>query len=165
MSNNVKGGHLARGAGKSFEVLFELHCRQKMIACVRIPDGCRRINTPSGLKLIPVQSPFDFVICKNGKAACIDTKTVNSNRFSHSHIDQDQLSNLSDVSSQVAAGLLIWFRESDRICFFDTKELKSLVSRSSLSSDGGLYLGSIDEFDPGVIISTYSPEGLQGTLI
>jgi hypothetical protein len=164
MGNNQTGGKLAKDVGKTFELLFEAHTRQRGMGFVKIPDGAYRIKTPYGIKLVACKTPFDYFICKNGQAACLDVKTVESNRFSYSHCDRNQLESLDSMGSHVAAGYVIWFRTSDRVCFFSHIELNSLQRLSSLTDHGGLYLGSIDSFDPEKIISSYKPSSKQGVL-
>jgi penicillin-binding protein-related factor A (putative recombinase) len=165
MAKTSRGSHLAREAGKSFEALFEVHCRQKQMGFTKIPDGCYRIKTPYGIKLVACRTPFDYFICKNGRAAALDCKTINADSFSFSMLDKHQVEALYELGSHVASGYIIWFRISDKVCFFDSKILMGLVSRTALIPEDGLLLGSIDRFDPEKIIETYKPTGQQGSLI
>ena len=165
MGKNSSRGHLARQVGNSFEAIFEVHCRQSQMGFTKIPDGCRRIKTPYGIKLVPCRTPFDYFICKDGRAAAIDCKTIDSDTFSYSAIDRHQAGALYEISSHVAAGYVVWFRTINKICFFNGNILMALTQRNSLKPEDGLFLGSIDRFHPEMIIKTHTLTSQQGTLI
>jgi len=158
-------GKLSKQVGTTFEKVFEAHCSQRQIAFVKIPDGCRRVQTLAGLRLIPVKTPFDFFICKNGKSATLDCKTINGSNFTYSQCDQDQVTALSLTGEHIPSGYLIWFRETDRVVFFSVIMLRMLQRRTSLRDSDGMLLGNVDKFNPEIIFSLNVKPNTQGTLI
>lgn len=120
-----------------------LMCRREGIECVDFPNGCRRINTPKGLRLIPVEMPFDFLICRDGLSACVDTKTTQENTFIYSSIVPHQLRALSAVGNHIAAGYVVWFRTIDRVVFYDHLTLQRLRPNTSLKPENGVLLGTV----------------------
>lgn len=160
------GGHKAKGAGDAFETHFECTVRSKGCIIIKIPAGGRMVRVKpgkDGLKWIPKKAPFDYVMAKNNLSAFIDTKTTEGKAFKFSDIDQDQLRWLTYGGDAVAAGYVIWFREVDKVTFFNWAILKDLKPRESLKPDGGLLLGSIERYNPEAILSL-QPAKRQTTL-
>ena len=83
---NSARGKLARDSGQSFEYFVERKCQAQGFIFIKIPDGCKRIRQGARIKLIPVATPFDCVITKDGNAACLDLKTVQTKNFTYSLI-------------------------------------------------------------------------------
>ena len=165
MKNNVIGGHKAKSAGDSFEELFIQICNRERIVCVDFPNGCRRVNTPYGLKLFATTMPFDFMICRAGLAAAIDVKTTQGKSFTYSSIVPHQLKSLTEVGPHLPAGYVVWFREVDRIVFFDYLALQSLQPRQSLQPENGIFLGSIRDAKIERILTHETATAYQRTLI
>ncbi|CAK9250664.1 unnamed protein product [Sphagnum jensenii] len=159
-------GKLSKEVGTTFEKLFEVHCRQRQMAFIKIPDGCRRVSLGGlGVKLIPVKTPFDFFICKNGKSATVDCKTIDAALFKYSLCDQDQVNALTVTGEHIPSGYIIWFRETNRVVFFSVVLLRMLQQRTSLRDTDGLLLGDIDRFNPELILNLTVKPNTQGTLI
>jgi hypothetical protein len=165
MTVRQRAGKLAKDAGTTFEMLFEAHCNRHQIGFVKIPDGCRRVRTSWGVKLVPVRTPFDFVICKQGMAAALDCKTINKTRFSYTALDLHQLEALAKISAHIVSGYIIWYRESDRVCFYTIEELRALKIKTSLKDSEGLYLGRAEDLDPSLILNLRANHISQGVLI
>lgn len=161
----MSGGKLAKDAGKTFEKILELRCHQFGLGFKKIPDGCYRANFGGKVKLIPMKTPFDFIICKDGKAATLDCKTINSDRFAFSQIDESQLKHLSDMGEHLASGYLIWFRATDHVVFFSHKKLMQLTPGNSLTECDGFSLGLVDFFNPEHILDMVVKPELQGNLL
>ena len=142
MKNSLRG-HRAKSAGDTFEEIFQVICNRDGIICVDFPDGCTKVKTPYGLKLYPKNMPFDFMICRDGKSAAIDAKTVQGKTFEYSMITRHQLESLSEVGPHIPSGYVVWFREIDKVVFFDYLKLISVASRTSLKPEDGIMLGTI----------------------
>jgi len=144
-SKNLKKqiqGAQAQSVGKAWETHFKMQCNSQGVAFVQIPTGAKR--TPQGWKL--KKSPFDFIIAKDGEAACLDTKTVGSGNFPRSAINTNQMEKLLAISEGLAAGYLVWFRDTDNIVFFEAMQLVRLKKRESLKQTAGLLVGNINNY-------------------
>lgn len=158
-------GLLAKQVGNTFEELLELQCRQRGIGFKKLPDGCRRAYINGQLRLIPTRTPFDFILCKAGKAATVDAKTVQGQRFTFSQCDPKQVEALDDMGQHLPSGYVIWFRQSDRVVFFNHSILSSLRMRMALTDQEGLYLGQVDFFNPEKILNLPVKSQTQGSLL
>lgn len=148
MINKRASGLKAKKAGQAFEQIFHAVCNRYAIVCTEIPDGCFRVSTPKGLLLRPCTTPFDFLICKSGKAAAIDCKTLDEDSFSYSNLVEHQVQSLYDIGGHIPAGYVVWFRPCGNVVFFDHIKLRTLQPRASLKSSDGILLGPIKNFDP-----------------
>jgi penicillin-binding protein-related factor A (putative recombinase) len=93
-----------------------------------------------------VPTPFDFILTKNGQAACIDCKTIDSGNFSHSMLTQHQVDSLVNIfDSKIPAGYLVWFRDVDIMSFFTAEKLYHLYRRESLKPGDGIMCGNSKE--------------------
>lgn len=130
--------------GNSFESVFKNQALRQGWSVVRIPDGCLRINKN---KIIPIKSPFDFVIGKDGVSVFLDCKTVEGDSFSFSKINPNQLKHLLFLhESKLQAGYLIYFRKSNRVLFSRAIDLV-MVSKNESIKDSGIPLGCISDFN------------------
>lgn len=140
-------GRMAKQMGDTFEQIFEHACVRKSVAVSRVPNGCRRIGAK---KLIPIKSPFDWIITHN-TTAVLDTKTIEGDKFPHSKIDHHQVGELLPHELKGAhAGYVIWFRKSNRVMFIRASALATRirVSGSIKPTDADcLPLGSMNDFD------------------
>lgn len=148
--SRIKSGNKAKGFGDLFEAMLKTACNRFGVGCVRIPDGCV-MRRGKGGAIIPirVQTPFDYVIALDGRAAFIDCKTVESGNFTHSMIKAHQIASLSELESKKnVAGYVVWFRDVDKIMFFSAKELKAVKPKESIDLNAGIFLGSRSTFAP-----------------
>jgi len=144
------GGAKSQEIGATFESMVEIHCLQHRIACLKIPEACRKAKNKMGHWVIkPIKSPFDFIAAKDGQTVCFDAKTIDSKTFPRSQINFDQVEKLELIGQGTEAGYVIWFRPSDRVVFFDWRRLSSIVRGDSLKDDEGLYLGDGNSFNVG----------------
>ena len=145
--NNIYGGLKAKNNGDYFERILETKCMREQITFVKIPSGCKWVRTNVGVRPVPVKTPFDFVMCKDGKSVYFDAKCVSTNTFSHSKLKGHQIDKLFEIEQQnFIAGYIIHFKEENKIVFFTSSTLKNLKPRHSLNSECGLFLGSVESF-------------------
>lgn len=144
---NIYGGHKAKNNGDYFENLLSAKCVREKIAFIKIPSGCKWVRTRMGVKPIPMKTPFDFVVCKNGKSVFFDAKCVSTNTFSYSQIKSHQLDKLYEIEQQkFLSGYIIHFAKENKVVFFTSSTLKNILPRHSLNSEGGVQLGGIESF-------------------
>lgn len=144
---NIRRGHIAKDMGDLFENMLRTFSARQSITCTRIPSGCRTVSTRAGMPILKrVPTPFDFILTKNGLAACIDCKTIESGNFSHSMLTQHQVDSLVNIfDSKIPAGYLIWFRDVDVVTFFQADKLYHLKRRESLKHTDGIIVGTSQE--------------------
>lgn len=145
--NNIYGGHKAKNNGDRFELLLQKKCSQEKISFIKIPSGCKWVRTNSGVRPIPIKTPFDFIIAKNGKAVFFDAKSLSNSSLTYSKIKAHQIDKLVEMEEQnFLAGYVVCFEEEKVIVFFTSSTLKKLKPRHSIESGDGLILGSIENF-------------------
>lgn len=148
MNRKQYGGRKAKTSGDEFENLIQSVGAIKKIKVIKIPSGARYVKTKTGLALAKARSPFDFILLKNGKAAFIDAKSINAERFPKSLITHHQALTLKDCELQgFPSGYLIYFRPLNRVVFFASQTLLTLPAGKSLTTADGLLIGSIYEMD------------------
>ena len=139
MNQNQVRGAKAKASGKLFEEILSHHCRSNKIKFEQLPSGCRWI----GKTAIPVKTPFDFIMAKNGKVVLFDAKSLDSSTFSRSACKPHQIESLYGFElSGLTAGFIVWLREIDEIVFFRASLLNGLASRCSLKPCDGIPLGN-----------------------
>lgn len=151
-------GLRAKRNGQNFEMRFMAACNRYGVSATRIPDGCRRVGAR---QLIPVKSPFDFVLSYQGKSAMIDTKSY-SDKMPHSGINEDQVRSMLGHELQGSiAGYVIYLREEDVMVFTPASALLAkLKVRGSIGIDDpqSVRLGTPGEFKPRLIFSALAPQ-------
>jgi len=136
-------GWKAQKLGSQFEMFLEHACKFSRVDCVRIPDGCRKVRAGSGIRLLAVKTPFDYILAFKGRVAFLDTKSCGSDRFPYSRVEAHQLEALRKLGRHAIAGYLVYFSESKIICFFSWSRLLDLKPRQSLGiSDADLAQGA-----------------------
>lgn len=151
----MRKGYKAKKIGEYFENLIIFFTESQRIAVIKIPQGCRLVKNKFG-KLIPllVKSPFDFFIVKNKKAACFDTKTIESGNFSYSEIKQHQVSELLNIELQgISSGYLIYYRDKNAIYFYKASEIKKIKPRESLNKENGILVGDNQQINFDLILN------------
>jgi len=97
------------------------------------------------------RKPFDWIISKNGKAAFIDTKTINNKAFPNSFIDVNQVTEfLKHAKERIEAGYVINLRTINQLIFVPATTLSLCVqSRGSINQDthGVITLGTNETMD------------------
>lgn len=140
--NKRRGGYKSKSAGDYFENLLSFFSKSQRIKALKIPSGMRIVKMQGRLVQIPVQTPFDFVLFKNGRVCCIDCKTIESGNFNYSMIKRHQATELLEIEQQgVSAGYLIYYRDKNRVVFFRAKQLLDIVPGSSLKEENGILIG------------------------
>lgn len=139
----VRGGIEAKAYGQLFERIFQKTCRLCGAAVTRIPDGCRRVTAQ---RLVPVRSPFDWIVTLRGRTALIDTKTTQGDVLTASSLVSHQIQELSNHErSGAITGYVVWFRNLHRTVFYPAAILLTLLdSGGSIPADhpGSIDLGS-----------------------
>jgi len=142
-----KAGIKAKNFGQAFENILLNKASYENLSLIKIPDGCRRVNTPKGLRLIPVNTPFDFVLMQCGYAITFDAKTVDQFTFWYSLIDRKQLFSLNNCAkNSLRSGYLIWFRKPDLISFIHAHHLSKVKTGQSVTPEDGIILGTRNNF-------------------
>jgi penicillin-binding protein-related factor A (putative recombinase) len=157
MTVNIKNkirGSLAKAVGDRFEAMMSNSCYRSKVVCTRIPNGAVMRYVKGKVIPVAVTSPFDFLLTYQGLTACVDCKTIDSGNFSYSSLTQHQVNSLMRIfESGVAAGYVVWFRESDNVVFFEAPKLRALRPRESLKESDGLSLGKFENFNSKLIFS------------
>ncbi len=134
-----------RVIGLQWENRFSWACRERRVTAFKIPLGARQL---SATKLVRVQTPFDWILCKNGLTALIDTKTCSGKTFTRSRVTPHQMLALKEAHEQkIIAGYIVHFTELDLVVFFDGAQLERCFNGQSLYPSDGLTLGGHDTFD------------------
>jgi len=156
----IKSGYLARQNGELFEQAIMNQARHQRWHVVKIPMGARMIG---GFKMVRVQTPFDFIMYKNGKCISLDAKSTKGLRFNASSLTPHQIQNLSQIEDQgFPAGYLVNFSELNVVIFYSAKQLMNMTKRSSLLPIQGVEIGSTMRMDFMKIISYYQSLDEQG---
>jgi len=129
-------GRRSQVNGEAFENLFRSALLWRGVQVIRFPSGAKWTRG----KLLPVPTPFDWILVDSyGSVALIDTKTTAGDRFGFAQVVPHQLRDLFEAHTRGAiAGYVIWFRESDRVAFFDAGQLHALKPRQSLGPDDAM---------------------------
>lgn len=151
-SSKQRQGYDARRNGQVFEEMVRHRATRIDATLIKIPDGCRRVQGPKGLRLLPVTTPFDFVLMHRGYCITMDAKTTDNATFTYSQLDRQQLQSLY-VCDQNAlrSGYLIWFRKPDLVSFLDIKILKGVKPKTSVDAHDGIVLGKGSGFDLSIL--------------
>ena len=139
-------GALAKRKGQNFEAYLNHAAHIQKFFPIRIPDGCKMTIGRQGLKLIRVQTPFDFILIGQQQSIFLDTKTTEANTFPYSQIKWHQLQNLLEASKAGPSGYLIHFETLKQVVFFHAQTLQSVKKQTSLTPKDGVILGTIYDF-------------------
>lgn len=146
--NNILGGQKAKSNGDRFELLLQKRCAQEKISFIKIPSGCRFARGSFGVQPIPIKTPFDFIIAKDGKAVFFDAKCLSNSSLTYSKIKPHQLEKLFEMEQQsFLSGYIVYFVEENKVSFFTSSTLKKLPPRHSLEYSDGVILGNIENFN------------------
>lgn len=130
--------------GTQFENILELQCKIQSTLFIKIPLGCRRIGQN---KIIPVKTPFDYVLIYEGQSVFLDCKSCDTNTFTYSQITRHQIDYLKKVwDHKCRSGYLVNFRKLNYIIFFDADKLSKLGPGDGLKPQDGQYLGGEECF-------------------
>lgn len=130
-------------AGEEFELAVQLMANREDWNILKIPSGCRFL---SRVKIIPVKSPFDFILAKPNRIIFFDAKSIGDGTFGFSKINQNQLSKLSLLDCVAPAGYVVNFTKHNQVVFFAVKDLREVRFRSSLKPMDGVLLGTSRDF-------------------
>lgn len=147
-------GAKSQAEGLGFEEEFKAFCNRQGFAWIKIPTGAKiygsdRFGKP---KYALTRSPFDFAIAGRLNdslvAAYLDCKSINSDSFSSSLIDWDQVNDLEPFDRVGhPAGYLIYFRSVQKIVFIRAQKIIDIGTRESLKPIHGIDLGNLHTFN------------------
>ena len=130
-------------SGDQFEAQIGFMASRQGLKCKKIPEGCKRL--PGG-RIIPIKSPFDFILQSETMTFFIDAKSTINDRFNYSQIDQSQVFSLEYLKNNHSlCGYIINLNET--VYFFSVDVLKSCKPGTSLSREDGTYLGTKTSFN------------------
>ena len=128
--------------GDQFESMVKFFANRDGFGFKKIPEGCKRL--PGG-KIIPIKSPFDFIISMSNKILFADAKSIDSGNFAYSMLDRHQLISLNDLKSKASlCGYVI--NLCGEVYFFEIDCLLQLQPKSSLLKENGIFLGIFKDF-------------------
>lgn len=154
-----RAGRNARAEGVRFENALAFRVKMSGAALVKLPTGARVVGPR---KLIPVKTPFDFVLARQGIAAFIDTKSTSEGTFKHDRITPHQLTALVELESQgFKAGYIVWFRKPNVVVFYSASLLLALRRGSGLRVENGISLGPVERIDLSQVLAAQNA-GLAG---
>jgi Recombination protein U len=140
-----------RKSGADFERFLEMNCRMSQALFIKIPLGCRRLGRN---RLIPIISPFDYILVKHGVSAFIDCKTYDKESIAHSDLTTHQVNTLSQVQESGAiAGYLVWHRPINQVVFYEAKKLFELRPRQSLGIMEGKSIGPCEKINLDLLLN------------
>ncbi len=144
-----RGKASSKEIGNGFEATFKQMAQMRGWAVVRIPDGCKHVG---GGALIPVKSPFDYVLARDGDAIFLDCKQTASATFSHSEIAEHQMNELLSLECEGhRSGYMIFFSKSCQMVFFDATTLFNCRVDMGLKPEQGILLGNLFTFNLDVL--------------
>jgi penicillin-binding protein-related factor A (putative recombinase) len=109
----------------------------------KIPMGAKQITST---RMIRVETPFDWILIKNGKVAFLDTKRLKDGNLTPSKITKHQYQALLDChQAGTKAGYIVWFEDKDQMTFFSAPMLDNIVKK--YKKEDGLVLGKLRSFD------------------
>lgn len=139
------------GEGKLFEKQLLDQAWAEGFTIVRMPTGARAVGSTMGKpRLIPVKTPFDFVLVRRGQCIFVDAKSNAQGTFNQTKITHHQAVALRSLqNSGVRAGYIINFRKHDAVVFFDASVLVDVMTdvlKKSLRVQDGHLLGTSRKF-------------------
>lgn len=151
-----RGGFRPQAEGKAFEATFESIAQLSGLRVISVPEAGRWIG-PGAFKPIPGMCDF-ILINQEGKAAFVDTKSVDDIVFKYSLVDANQLKQLKSVGDLCPAGYVVCFRPIGRVIFFPWHMLERIQPRESIIHELGFDLGPLGFFRPDKIFACKGPE-------
>ncbi len=141
-----QGSFRARAEGSGFEGAFKTRAQLEGLRCLKLPECGKWIG--NGM-FKPIPGLCDFMLLDSaGRAAFVDTKSVDSVTFPYSAINQDQVSFFESVGDLCTAGYVIFFRPSHRIIMVPWTKLKTIGPKESIILQDGYSLGDELNFSP-----------------
>lgn len=135
-------------AWKTFEQRLIDVARSQGFVVLQIPTGCRVQARGGRPRLIPVKTPFDFVLGSRGVASFFDAKNCADTNFQYSQITPHQLNELMRLELEgFRAGYVVHFKKTGRVRFFAAQELARLLPGESLSESEGEDFGIYPDID------------------
>lgn len=139
--SKIMAGKRSKHEGDLFEMQLKMQSKAHGWKVIQIPMGAKMLNAH---KLIRVQTPFDFVFVKRGKALFADAKSFQKPTISFSDLTHHQIENLFHVEQHgFKAGYIVNFRKLDQIRFYPASMLLELKQRSSYGHEDGFLMGSV----------------------
>lgn len=139
-------GFKSHAEGKGFEAVFKTRAQLEGLRCLKVPEAGRWMGR--GL-FKPIPGWCDYVLLDSaGRAAWVDTKSIEDTRYRYSLINQDQLKFLTGVGDVCPAGYVIFFRPAHAIVFISWQKLMTIGPEEGLCPQDGVHLGSELDFSP-----------------
>ncbi len=140
----VNSGPQNKRTGSSFEDVF---FRQAQLQGFLILQNHQEARFTYNGRLQPIKGELDFKMIKNGVTGFFDCKSFASDKFSFSAIEEHQAERSKLYNEwNVPSGFIVYFRQSNAVCFFSGTVINKKGPGSSFSQSDGLLLGSIFEF-------------------
>lgn len=98
-----------------------------------------------------MKTPFDFILCKDNKAAFIDTKTTIGKSFRINDpklFEPHQISIMKQANEKgIAAGFAILFRLTETVCFIEASDLEQMkyAGKKSIGPNDCQVMGRLGE--------------------
>ncbi len=159
--NRLRGRN-NQAIGKGFEKIFIKQAHLNGLLCINHPIGCFTTRTKV---IIRTRSDLDFeIIEKPGLLAKVDTKCFDKDYFTLSEIDGRQLElSIRYMQWGIESGFVVWFRPSGQVSYFSASIILHNGPRFRFTSEVGLSLGIISNFDLKLITAKakrYQPSDL-----
>lgn len=131
--------------GLQFEKIFERLCGLQGFLARKIPLSARIIGNG---RILPIKSELDYIILHpDYPTAFLDTKTFAGRSFAFSQINPHQIKLAYQYCNWGSiAGLIVWFRESNRVIYFSGEHIQETGAGHSFTDDQGIMLGSVPTF-------------------
>ena len=159
MRNYSAEGRKKYREGMQFETLFDQACFRSGINSVPMPLGARRV----GKTLVQIKTPFDRILVRpEGEIIFVDCKSYGTgSAMAKSSLTDHQVSALHRLWEMgCASGYVVWFREIDRVVFFDAVKLMNCSDTGkSLKAEQGLYIGPFETMKPSIIFNAHFQAG------
>ncbi len=144
-------GRRAQQEGKGFEEVMKLACNHQQIRWHKMGVSGNWVKMYGRLQFRPdknTSGTLDFALIdsETGKAAFVDCKSIDSDRFAFNMIDKDQLDFMRRYEDVVPCGYVICFRKSYTVTFFSFDQLEQVLPGEGLHCNDGLVLGNLTHF-------------------
>lgn len=141
-----------REEGKGFEKIFEVQCRYKSLNPKK-NHPTARFKKGGGFLL--EKGDLDFkVIQRPGRVGYVDCKSFGGTSFTYSELDKRQVERAVEYSEWgVPAGFVVWHRGNNEVVFYSAHKIAFKGPRSNFSTQDGVSLGTLQNFDPRLIFA------------
>lgn len=136
--------------GHQFEAILRTAAIRQGVHCIAMPLGARRV----GRRLVPIKTPFDYILIHKGVCVYVDCKTYDTDSISFTRLTPHQIAALHTIQRfGCAGGYLIHFRKSSAVCFAHAHKLLDIQPGESMHGKDMIYLGQVEDFFLGRLFS------------